>query len=79
MAPPSSVGRWSLRPAPRGGAAASSTERVAALVEQLLDRYGVLTRSGVVTEAAAGGFTAVYPVLRARRARGLTVRPPAGA
>jgi ATP-dependent Lhr-like helicase len=48
----------------------TNTERTAALVEQLLDRYGVLTRAGVAAESVAGGFTAVYPVLRAMEEAG---------
>jgi ATP-dependent Lhr-like helicase len=40
------------------------------LVEQLLDRYGVLTRSGIAAESVSGGFTAVYPVLRAMEEAG---------
>jgi ATP-dependent Lhr-like helicase len=69
MAPPASVGRWSLRPMRRGNAA-SPTERLAATVEQLLERYGVLTRSAVAAESVPGGFTAVYPVLRAMEEAG---------
>jgi ATP-dependent Lhr-like helicase len=70
LAPPSSVGRWSLRPSSRRAASVTNTERTAALVEQLLDRYGVLTRAGVAAESVAGGFTAVYPVLRAMEEAG---------
>src|SRR5439155_8871214 len=36
-----------------------------ALAQQLLARYGVLTREAVVSEAIAGGFGTVYPILRA--------------
>src|SRR5262249_57964169 len=32
---------------------------------QLLERHGVVTREGVKAEGIAGGFAAVYPVLRA--------------
>jgi ATP-dependent helicase Lhr and Lhr-like helicase len=70
LAPPSSVGRWSLRPAGRRRSPPSNTERFAVLVEQLLDRYGVLTRSGIVADSVSGGFTAVYPVLRAMEEAG---------
>ena len=61
--PPSVVGRWSLLPVPRR--APSATERMKALVEQLLKRHGVLTRDAVAFEEVPGGFSAVYPVLRA--------------
>jgi ATP-dependent Lhr-like helicase len=36
-----------------------------ALARQLLARHGVLTREAVVAENVAGGFSAVYPALRA--------------
>ncbi len=62
--PPSATGRWYLvtdlvEPAP------PITERAAAVVRQLLDRNGLLTRSVVSAEGVPGGFSAVYPVLRA--------------
>jgi ATP-dependent Lhr-like helicase len=61
--PPSAVGRWSLLPVPRR--VPSATERMKALAEQLLKRHGVLTRDAVAFEEVPGGFSAVYPVLRA--------------
>jgi ATP-dependent Lhr-like helicase len=61
--PPSAVGRWSLTPLPV--VAPSPTERTKALAEQLLARHGVLTRDAVAFEELPGGFSAVYPVLRA--------------
>jgi ATP-dependent Lhr-like helicase len=61
--PPSAVGRWSRVPAPRR--APSATERTKALAEQLLKRHGVLTRDAVAFEEVPGGFSAVYPVLKA--------------
>jgi ATP-dependent helicase Lhr and Lhr-like helicase len=60
--PPTAVGRWSL--VPRAGTAVSPTERWVALAQQLLARHGVLTRDAVAAEAVAGGFAAVYPVLK---------------
>ncbi len=64
LVPPSAEGRWSLIesrlsavPDPTGWAAATS--------DQLLARYGVLTREAAAAEGIAGGFGAVYPVLRA--------------
>ncbi len=57
--PATGVGRWSALPAPETDA----TARTLATAEQLLDRYGVLTRGSVVAEGTPGGFAAVYRVL----------------
>lgn len=79
--PPSAVGRWSLLPRlPKP----SPTERARALSEQLLARHGVLVRDAVVDEEIPGGFSAVYPVLKAleeagRVRRGYFVRGLGGA
>ena len=62
--PPTAAGRWSLV-ADLTRAAPAATERAAALTATLLDRHGVLTRDAVVAEDVPGGFSAVYPVLRA--------------
>ena len=43
----------------------SPTERAHALAVALLERHGVVTRESVLGEGVAGGFAAVYPVLRA--------------
>jgi ATP-dependent Lhr-like helicase len=59
--PPGSEGRWSLLPRIEGH---TETERRAALARTLLERHGVVTREGVQTEGVAGGFGAVYQVLR---------------
>jgi ATP-dependent helicase Lhr and Lhr-like helicase len=61
VAPPSTQGRWSLVP----GATANDTQRANALAQQLLARYGVVTREAPALENIFGGFSAVYPVLRA--------------
>jgi len=45
--------------------AATPTEAAHAQAQQLLERHGVVTREGVRSEGIAGGFAAVYPVLRA--------------
>ncbi|HEY2031989.1 MAG TPA: DEAD/DEAH box helicase [Myxococcales bacterium] len=63
---PGSEGRWSLLPAPSGNA----TERAAALAQTLLARHGVLTREATHAEAIPGGFSAVYPVLKAMEEAG---------
>jgi ATP-dependent Lhr-like helicase len=41
------------------------TERLHATSLALLDRYGVVTREAVASEGIDGGFSAVYPILRA--------------
>jgi len=48
----------------------SETERRAALARVLLERHGVLTREAVAAENIAGGFSAVYEVLRAMEEAG---------
>jgi ATP-dependent Lhr-like helicase len=69
--PPEAVGRWSLIEglgAPGGAAAA--TARMHSLVTALLDRHGVLTREAVAAEEVGGGFSGIYPVLRAMEESG---------
>jgi ATP-dependent Lhr-like helicase len=61
IAPASTQGRWSLVPRPT----ANETQRATALAQQLLNRYGVVTREAPGAENVSGGFSAVYPVLRA--------------
>ncbi|MGZ6269427.1 MAG: Lhr family helicase, partial [Candidatus Limnocylindrales bacterium] len=66
LGPPEAAGRWSLiSPGEAGSAPVATTERRHALAVALLERHGVLTREAVVAEEVAGGFSAVYPVLRA--------------
>jgi ATP-dependent Lhr-like helicase len=76
MGPPEAAGRWSLvsealatAEALRGGAP-SDTERRHAQALRLLDGYGVVTRDTVAGEGLAGGFSAVYPILREMEERG---------
>jgi len=57
--PPSVGGRWSLLPL----AESDATVRAAATAEQLLERYGVVTRGAVQVEGVRGGFAGVYRVL----------------
>ncbi len=59
--PPTVAGRWSRLP----DREASATKRTTARAEALLERHGVLTRGAVMAEQVTGGFSAVYPVLRA--------------
>jgi ATP-dependent helicase Lhr and Lhr-like helicase len=68
--PPTAAGRWSRVP-PREP---DQTRRAHAQAEVLLDRHGVLTRGAVMSERVAGGFAAVYPVLRAAEESGRTRR-----
>jgi ATP-dependent Lhr-like helicase len=68
LGPPGSEGRWFLVPAPRK--APSETERLAAVSRSLLERHGVLTREAVGAEGVAGGFSSVYPVLKAMEESG---------
>ena len=60
--PPSSSGRWSLV-ADLCAAPATDAEWAAAWAELLLERHGVLTRAGALTENVPGGLTTLYPVL----------------
>ena len=48
-----------------GPTVVTPTEASAALAQQLLSRYGVLTREVAAAEGIAGGFSAVYDVLKA--------------
>lgn len=59
--PPTVAGRW--WPLPEREPAA--TLRSHALAEALLERYGIVIRGAVAAERTPGGFSAVYPVLRA--------------
>ncbi|MBK8938610.1 MAG: DEAD/DEAH box helicase [Polyangiaceae bacterium] len=65
---PGSEGRWSLLTA--RDPASSPTEQAASVASAVLDRLGVVTREGVSAEGQSGGFSAVYPVLRAMEEAG---------
>ena len=67
--PPSGVGRWSRLP-PLATTVHSDTERLAAQVELLLLRNGVLTRASLGVGDVPGGFATLYPVLRAMEEAG---------
>ncbi len=62
---PRAAGRWSLVRDLRDGVQPSATERLYEQAGVLLQRHGVLTRESVLAEGWAGGFAALYPVLRA--------------
>ncbi|CAN5790458.1 ATP-dependent helicase [soil metagenome] len=64
VSPPSAEGRWSLL-AQRIGTPVSPTEWSTSTAQQLLSRYGVLTREVAGAEGIYGGFSAVYDVLKA--------------
>ncbi len=69
IGPPAGTGRWSLvdelrRPVP------PATEVRVTRAQQLLERYGVLTREMALAEGAEGGFAGVYPVLKELEERG---------
>jgi ATP-dependent Lhr-like helicase len=59
--PPTVAGRWWPLPARE----TTATLRSHALAEALLERYGIVIRGAVAAERVPGGFSAVYPVLRA--------------
>ena len=62
LIPPTAEGRWTLV---RTAGRVTPTERVATLTRQLLARHGVLTREALTSEGITGGFSAVYPALKA--------------
>src|SRR6185369_12946400 len=62
----STQGRWSLVMPSN----INPTERANALAHQLLARYGVVTRETAPAENVSGGFSAVYPVLKAMEEAG---------
>ncbi len=64
--PAGMAGRWSALPARDGDV----TRRALAAADVLLDRYGVVTRGSVGAERITGGFSAVYPVLKAAEESG---------
>ncbi|HEY8680536.1 MAG TPA: DEAD/DEAH box helicase, partial [Candidatus Dormibacteraeota bacterium] len=66
---PRAVGRWSLTADLRAGAPAA-TERLHAIAGTLLQRHGVVTREAVLAEGTPGGFSGIYPVLRAMEESG---------
>jgi ATP-dependent Lhr-like helicase len=61
---PSAQGRWTLVDSP-GSVQISPTIRSHAVALQLLKRHGVVTRETMGLENIAGGFSAVYDVLKA--------------
>lgn len=62
-APSASAGRWSLV-AQLLAAPPTPTERLHARTLLFLERHGIVSRESVAIEGEAGGFGAIYPVLR---------------
>jgi ATP-dependent Lhr-like helicase len=56
-------GRWSLISS-RMPEQVSTTQFATATAQQLLGRYGVLTREAAMAETLPGGFSTIYPVLK---------------
>ena len=67
LVPPRAEGRWTLVASREGGRVSKSatTEWATAMAQQLLTRHGIVTRETVAAESVAGGFSAVYQVLKA--------------
>ncbi|HEX4038043.1 MAG TPA: DEAD/DEAH box helicase [Acidobacteriaceae bacterium] len=68
--PPNAQGRWTLVAAPDRTTPTSQTAWSHALAQQLLLRHGIVTRETAAQENLAGGFSAVYEVLKALEAAG---------
>jgi ATP-dependent Lhr-like helicase len=62
-------GRWSLARELLAGAP-SPTERAHRRAQKLLERHGIVSREVAAIETLPGGFSAVYPVLRAMEEAG---------
>ncbi len=61
-AAPGAEGRWSLLPVIPAG---DTPQRVQARANQMVQQHGVVTREAVRAAAPRGGFSAVYPMLKA--------------
>ncbi|HEX7949618.1 MAG TPA: hypothetical protein VF494_04645, partial [Candidatus Limnocylindrales bacterium] len=73
LGPPEAAGRWSLvagETAATTASAPTATERLHALGLALLERHGIVTREAVAADGIDGGFSAVYPILRAMEEAG---------
>ncbi|WP_229684022.1 Lhr family ATP-dependent helicase [Nocardia camponoti] len=64
--PPNLAGRWSLLP----DRVVDNTVRAHAVADQLIERYGVVTRGSVQNEGVTGGFALMYRVLTEFEDRG---------
>ena len=70
LSDPTLAGRWSLL----HREPVNDTARALALVEGLLDRYGVVTRGAAIAEDVPGGFPALQPVFRGMEDAGRVLR-----
>jgi ATP-dependent Lhr-like helicase len=66
---PGTQGRWSLVSS-RVGQQSNVTEWAAAVGRQLLTRYGIVSREAAIADRVQGGYSTVYPVLRAMEEAG---------
>ena len=66
-------GRWSLLRS-RKSAVISPTEWSANTAQQLLTRYGIVTRETAIAENIPGGYNTIYPALRTMEESGLIRR-----
>ena len=66
-------GRWSLLRS-RKSTAISTTEWSANTAQQLLTRYGIVTRETAIAENVPGGYNTIYPALRTMEESGLIRR-----
>jgi ATP-dependent Lhr-like helicase len=64
LVPRAAEGRWTLATSPRSRAI-TATARMTSVARQLLARHGVLTREAVAAEHLPGGFSSIYPALKA--------------
>jgi ATP-dependent Lhr-like helicase len=62
LVPRTAEGRWTLV---RARAKVSGAEKMTSMVRQLLARHGVLTREALASEGLKGGFSGIYPALKA--------------
>lgn len=69
-ATPTLAGRWSLLLVTK----LNDTERMLASAENMLDRYGIITRQAVVTENLPGGFPALQTLCRSMEDSGRLLR-----
>ncbi len=68
--PASAQGRWTLVSPPTRTTPGEQTAWSHAVAQQLLHRYGIVTRETVAQENIPGGFGAVYEVLKALESQG---------
>lgn len=67
---PTLAGRWSLLHAE----SLNDTERMLATAENMLDRYGIITRQAVIAENVPGGFPAMQMLCRSMEDSGRILR-----